>query len=270
MIANRTYERLVSLLQAEGPCLVSFSGGADSALLARAARDALGSDATAVTIETPYVIPRDIRDAKTMAAGLGIEHLTVSMAVPAIVWENGPDRCYHCKREMFLTLREEASRRNILRIIEGTNSDDLHKDRPGLRALKELNIMSPLAELGISKEEVRAVSQSLGLPTWNKPADSCLMTRTPTGTPVSLDGLKRIDRSERYLRGMGFKALRVRSRGTCALIETSPEDRKLLSGASPVDLITRALREFGFTEVCFEPTEPEGNSRQPSTIARTS
>lgn len=199
---------------------VAFSGGVDSAYLVKACIDC-GLHVEAVTFETFLHPHGDLERAKDLAERLGAAHTRIAvdeLSDPRIL-QNPPERCYYCKHLLFTTLRAWAAERGIETVLDGTNADDLHEYRPGLRALQELGIASPLAECGLSKAEIRAASGVLGLETADKPSAPCLATRLPYGTTITPELLSRIDAGEALLRDFGFYNLRLRCHGEVARIE---------------------------------------------------
>ena len=199
---------------------VAFSGGVDSAaLLALAARHA--RRAKAYFVRTPFQPTFELQDAEDTARRLGAELQVIDydiLAVPAVAG-NPPDRCYHCKRALFGRLRQQAQADGYTVLIDGTNASDDAGDRPGMRALGELSVRSPLRECGITKAQVRALSKEAGLFTWDKPAYACLATRVPTGTAITAEMLARVEQAESALAALGFADFRVRLLDGCARLQ---------------------------------------------------
>ena len=189
----------------------AFSGGTDSAFLLWAAKHC-GCDIRAYYVKTAFQPDFELADARRLCRALSIP-LTVLeadiLAVPGAA-ANGPDRCYHCKRALFSLLREAARRDGYDLLLDGTNASDDAGDRPGMRALRELEVRSPLRECGLTKDEVRLRSRQAGLFTWDKPAYACLATRVPTGTPITAPDLEKVERAEEALAALGFSDFRVR------------------------------------------------------------
>ena len=201
--------------------LIAYSGGIDSTLVAKVAYDVLGDRALAVTAESPSLLPDDLEDAKVQAAAIGIRHEVVKtheLDNPNYA-SNPANRCYFCKSELHDTLKPLALERGYPYVVDGVNADDLRDYRPGIQAARERGARSPLAEVGISKIEVREISRYLGLPWWDKPAQPCLSSRFPYGEAITMEKLQRVGRAERYLRNLGLRELRVRSAGDTARIE---------------------------------------------------
>jgi pyridinium-3,5-biscarboxylic acid mononucleotide sulfurtransferase len=203
--------KLAGFFKSRRSALVAFSGGVDSAVLAKAAYDALGEGALAVTFDTPSTPRHDLEDAVKTAKAIGIRHLVVKYSEVADddYRKNPQDRCYFCKRHMASRLRDIAAEHQMDLIVEGTNAEDLHGHRPGYRALREAGISSPLAELGAGKAQVRALAKEYGLD-WGRPSSACLASRVPTGTGIDEATLRKIDESEDYLRSLGITQVRVR------------------------------------------------------------
>ena len=196
----------------------------------------------------------DGKDAAAFCRQEGVRHAFVdfdALAVPAVA-ANPPDRCYHCKKEIFGQIIEFARVNGCAVVAEGSNTDDDGDYRPGQRAIQELGIRSPLREAGLSKDDIRALSREMGLPTWNKPSFACLASRIPYGEPLTAEALGRVERAERWLRdaGPGLAQLRVRSHGNLARIEVPPPDIQLL--AARADEIAAAFKGFGFAYVTLD------------------
>jgi len=202
---------------------VAFSGGTDSTFLLLAAHEVLGDKVTAFTVKTPYIPDWEIDEARSFCTGHRISHRIVEIAYPEIIRENPADRCYHCKSLLFETLLKETRAFGIEKLIEGTNADDMKDYRPGFKALQELSIGSPLLESGLTKTAIRAISKSMGLPTWDKPAYACLLTRLPYYRTVSEPDLVRIEKAELFLIKAGYRAVRVRTEDQAARIEMDHE-----------------------------------------------
>ncbi len=256
---NSLHEKLgalKTLLHGYGSAAVAFSGGVDSTFLLKTAADVLGDRAVAVTAAPPFVPGRELSE----AAAFCLDHQIRQIVLPADAFSleearrNPPDRCYRCKRELFSRMREKAHEEGFPTVAEGSNADDLLDYRPGMRALRELGIQSPLLEVGLGKAEIRELSREMGLPTWDKPSFACLASRFPVGEEISDEKLRMIDRSEQFLLDCGFRQFRVRLHGSLARIELMPEE--LEKSAEP-DLrrrITEALQAYGFRYVTLDLT----------------
>lgn len=234
--------------------LVAYSGGIDSTLVAKVAYDVLGDRVLAVTADSPSLMPEDLEDAKVQAAAIGIRHevvKTYEMENPNYT-SNPANRCYFCKSELHDTLKPLALERGYPYVVDGVNADDLQDYRPGIQAAKERGARSPLAEVGITKLEVREISRSLDLPWWDKPSQPCLSSRFPYGESITPEKLQRVGRCERYLRQLGLRNLRVRSAGETARIELPPADIKAFVEATDLPTLVTAFQEYGFTYVTLD------------------
>ncbi len=249
--ASGKLDQLHALLEGYGSVLVAYSGGVDSAFLTAVAHDVLGSGAIAVTAFSPSMSQRELRGAKELATSRGWTHRVVPTHEVAReeYARNDPSRCYWCKTELFEVLRPMA-RETGARILVGTNTDDLGDYRPGLVAADEHGVLAPLAEVGLSKAEIRSLSADLGLPTADKEASPCLASRFAYGVRVTPEGLRRIDRAEEALRGFGFGTLRVRDHGDLARIEVPLQE--IPRAARMAEEISRALTELGFSYVSLD------------------
>ena len=209
---------------------VAFSGGADSAYLLYAAKRS-GADVTAYTVKTAFQPAFELADAKRLAAELDVPLRVLEgdiLSDPAVA-ANPPDRCYHCKKRVFTAIWEAARRDGYELLLDGTNASDDAGDRPGMRALEELSVRSPLRECGLTKPEIRALSKKAGLFTWDKPAYACLATRIAAGEPITVEKLARTERAEDCLFSLGFSDFRVRSRNETAIIQLREEQFPLFA-----------------------------------------
>ena len=252
-VLTEKYRRLVECIAARGSAAVAFSGGVDSSFLCHAATDALGDRAIAVTIVSPMLPKSEIDCAGAVARQVGIQHIAIEEnEIEEDVAANPRERCYFCKKREFGRIIEAAQERGFAAVLDGSNVDDLGDYRPGLKALEELGVASPLREAGLTKADIRELSRRLGLPTWDKPAFACLASRIPYGEHIDSAKLSRIERAEDYLRSLGFRQFRVRSHGDIARIEAAPEERRRFFDETALDNISRTLKSFGFLYVAFE------------------
>lgn len=248
------WERLLARLRQAAPLAVAFSGGVDSSLLLAAATAALGPGVAAVLCVGPFTAPWEARRARELAARLGAELTELDageLDQPAIV-ANDPQRCYHCKRLRLGRLVELARERGLASVVEGSQADDLAERRPGSRAVRELGVLSPLAEAGLDKAAVRALSQALALPTAAIPSAACLATRVPAGVALTRPALERIARGEAALRRFIDGQLRLRDHFPLARLEL--ETRTLPTAAAEPwrTAIINALAPLGYRQVCLD------------------
>ena len=251
---QKKYDDLLALLKSYGPTAIAFSGGVDSTFLLAAAREALGDGAAAVSVLSRSVSRRERDEAQAFCEEREIPRITVELdelTIPGFA-ENPPDRCYICKKVLFTKMREAAQAAGFPELAEGSNLDDMGDYRPGIRALAELAVKSPLRDAGLTKADIRALSESMGLPTWNKPSFACLSTRIPYGETITADKLAMIGAAEEQLFSLGFSQVRVRLHGKMARIEVLPEDISRLAEKETREQVVRGLKEAGFTYVSMD------------------
>jgi uncharacterized protein len=250
---HEKYEALLALIKAEESVAIAFSGGVDSSFLCYVAFQALGEKAIGITVVSPMLPKTEIDCAIAIAKKIGIKHILVDEAdIDAKVAANPPDRCYHCKKLEFGAILATAKAYGTATVLDGSNIDDLSDYRPGLQALKELKIISPLRKAGLNKAEIRALSKRFDLPTWDKPAFACLASRVPAGETITSEKLQKIEKAEEVLRNAGFRQFRVRYHGNVARIEVDRSERRKFFDETLLDTISAAIKACGFLYAAFE------------------
>ncbi len=245
---------LTEILGQMGSMVVAYSGGADSTLLLQVARNVLKDRVIAVTGKSPTYPEKECEEARKLAKQIGVKHLTVitEELEQREYSDNPPNRCYYCKRELFLKLLAIARQEGLEWIADGTNWDDLKDHRPGRIAAEELGVRSPLCEARLTKEDIRALSRELGLPTWNKPPQACLASRIPYGTTITAPKLERISQAEDYLLALGLRQVRVRDHGSVARIEVERGDIGLLVDEVQRLEVVNKLKSLGYVYVAVD------------------
>jgi len=245
---------LLEKLSTLSSVLVAFSGGTDSTFLLKAAVDALGEKCLAATVDAQIIPRREIDEARRIARDLWVKHIIIPVdifRVPEFA-ANTSYRCYHCKKYIFRLLLDTAKKYNLKYVIDGTNADDTGDYRPGLRALSELGIISPLKDAGITKAEIRHISRELGLQNWNKPSGACLASRFPYGEEITSKKLHLIESAEKLLFSLGFNQCRVRYHRTIARIEIPEQDFKRALHNPIRKKIVAGLESLGFVYVTLD------------------
>ena len=247
------FEHLERILAGLESAVVAFSGGVDSTFLLAVAVKVLGARVLAVTATSGTYPERELIEARSLAGQLGARHREVvseELDIPEFK-HNPRNRCYYCKKELFGKLRIIADQEGLSHVLDGTNVDDRGDHRPGRQAAEEIGVLSPLEAAGFTKDDIRALSKHLGLPTWEKPAFACLSSRFPYGTSITPERVSQVGRAEESLRGLGFRVVRVRYHDTVARLELGPEEFELAVG-SLRDEVSRLVREAGFVYVAID------------------
>ena len=251
---NDKYENLKAYLLELGSVAVAFSSGVDSTFLLKVAHDVLGDKAIAITASSTLFPQRELKESSAFCKAENIRQVIFVVDELAIEgFSNNPaNRCYLCKHSLFTKIKEIAAKNNIDYVVEGSNMDDNGDYRPGLKAIAELDIKSPLRHAGLYKQDIRDLSKELGLPTWNKPSFACLASRFVYGETITEDKLSMVDRAEELLRAKGFEQFRVRIHDMIARIEILPaEFEKIIQPATREEIVSK-LKEYGFKYVSLD------------------
>lgn len=245
-------ENLKTIIEKTGGAVVAFSGGVDSTFLLKIAHDVLGDKVLAVTANSETYPKRELEEAKTFAKSLGIRHIvieTLELEIEGFA-DNPPDRCFYCKHELFSKLTEIAKSNGLEVVFDGSNYDDRNDHRPGMRAAKQLGVVSPLKQAEMTKDDIREISKELGLSTWNKPSFACLSSRFPYGTKITPEKLVVIGAAEDFIRDLGFQELRVRHHDNIARIEIGKNDLERIIPYA--DQIVKKIKSLGFLYVTLD------------------
>ena len=255
-LTQQKLDKLYEFFNKSEGIAIAFSGGVDSSFLLAAAAQTAPSKVIAITARSAAFPAREYNIAQEIAQQYGIKHITVDFDEMSLkeFRENPKDRCYHCKKAIFTMIKNTALEHGIHMVCDGSNVDDLSDYRPGLKALEELEILSPLREVGLKKNEIRQLARELGVKIWNMPAYACLASRIPYGEVITREKLSMIEKAEQYLISLGFEQIRVRCHENMARIEVRPTERKRFFDESFMDEVASKLKEFGFAYVALDLT----------------
>lgn len=244
--------KLIRYIKKYENAVIAFSGGTDSAYLLYTAGKVLGDNLLSVTVSTEYMFKKEIEEAIEFTKSYGIKSKILNLSVPEVIMDNPHGRCYFCKKYIFENIKTLCKNSEIKYIFDGTNFDDTKEYRPGLRALEELNIISPLKEMEFTKKEIRELSLYHNLYTYNKPSNPCILTRLAEGEKIEGYKLRRIEEGENYIKNLGFKNLRIRSTGDSARIELPKDKIKDIFLNDRYVLINNKLKELGYSFVSVD------------------
>ncbi|GKU24894.1 ATP-dependent sacrificial sulfur transferase LarE [Clostridium folliculivorans] len=254
MELKEKFQLLKDIIKEKGSAAVAFSGGVDSTFLVKVANEVLGERLIAVTATSSTYPERELKEAIKYSKDMGVKHIIISSEELDIEGfaSNPKNRCYFCKKELFTKIKDVALENGVQYVFDGSNLDDNGDYRPGMQAARELEVVSPLKEAGLTKNDIRELSKELGLPTWDKPSFACLSSRFPYGHKITLPKLKMVDQAEQFLLDMGIKQVRVRHHGEIARIEVAPEEREQFFNIELMDRIGNKFKEIGFTYVTLD------------------
>ena len=248
------FQKLKDILQDLESVAVAYSGGVDSTFLLKVAADVLGDRVIAITAKSSTYPEREFKEAVKYIRGIGAKHIVIiseELEIEGFA-KNPVNRCYFCKKELFSKIRKVADDNNINAVLDGSNVDDASDYRPGMKAAKELKVISPLKDAGFTKNDIRVLSKRLGVPTWNKPAFACLSSRFPYGNEITVEKLSMVERAEQFLLDLGFRQIRVRHHGDIARVEVNVEERNKFFNIEIMDKVGNELKSIGFKYVTLD------------------
>lgn len=248
------FQKLKDNIQKLGSVAIAYSGGVDSTFLLKVAADVLGNKVIAITAKSSTYPEREFKEAVKYIETIGAKHIVIiseELEIEGFA-SNPVNRCYYCKKELFSKIRKVADDNNINAVLDGSNADDVGDFRPGMKAAKELEVISPLKDAGLTKNDIRELSKRLGVPTWNKPSFACLSSRFPYGNEITVEKLSMVERAEQFLMDLGFKQIRVRHHGDIARVEVNAEDRNKFFSIEMMDKVANELKSIGFKYVTLD------------------
>lgn len=252
MITSEKLDSLRTILSGAGSAVIALSGGTDSTFLVFTAAGIPGLRLSAVTVNTQYMFAPEVKEAAAFCDRMGVEHREITLDIPATVINNPPDRCYLCKKEIMGTIAGLGRKEGFENIFDGTNADDLNEYRPGLKALGETGVRSPLAETGFTKDEIRELARKAGLAIADRPSNTCLLTRFPHGTTITHCELGRAGEAENFIASLGFRGSRLRIHGDLVRIEWRKEHLDGMMREEIRRKITSRLKAMGYRYITFD------------------
>ncbi|HEY5587751.1 MAG TPA: ATP-dependent sacrificial sulfur transferase LarE [Candidatus Paceibacterota bacterium] len=248
------FQKLKDNLRDLGSVAIAYSGGVDSTFLLKVAADVLGNSVIAITAKSSTYPEREFKEAVKYIEGIGAKHIVIiseELEIEGFA-KNPVNRCYYCKKELFSKIRKVADDNNINAVLDGSNADDASDFRPGMKAARELEVISPLKDAGFTKNDIRELSKRLGVPTWNKPAFACLSSRFPYGNEITVEKLSMVERAEQFLLDLGFRQIRVRHHEDIARVEVNAEERDKFFDIKMMDKVGNELKSIGFKYVTLD------------------
>jgi pyridinium-3,5-biscarboxylic acid mononucleotide sulfurtransferase len=248
------FQKLKDSIRDLGSVAIAYSGGVDSTFLLKVAADVLGDKVIAITAKSSTYPEREFKEAVKYIEDIGAKHIVIiseELEIEGFA-KNPINRCYFCKKELFTKVRKVADDNNINAVLDGSNADDVGDYRPGMKAAKELEVVSPLKNAGLTKSEIRELSKRLGVPTWDKPAFACLSSRFPYGNEITKEKLSMVERAEQFLLDLGFRQIRVRHHGDIARVEVNVEERNKFCDIDMMDKVGNELKKIGFKYVTLD------------------